>query len=76
MSHYQWSSQVVKFTFTLSRSIDPTYALTLPSADGKYTIEVSIDGPAATARWYDLRGATVAVVGMCRRSGDEGLATG
>ena len=44
--------------------------------DGQCAIEVSIDGAPAEARWYDLWGAAVAVVGMCVRFGSDGAWSG
>lgn len=46
------------------------------AADGQCFLEVTIEGPSATARWYDLWGAAVALNTVCIKRGYEGISVG
>lgn len=49
--------------------------LTRQQADRKCVIELQITGDLLIASWYKLWAAAVAVVGMCVRKGQDGVAT-
>lgn len=39
-------------------------------------VDVVIDGPPIRANWYSIWSAAVAIVAMCAKAGQDGVATG